>query len=171
MLQIQGKIVATATLEDIRGSIEELCEKEINKAIDELKAKYGEEYTGKLDNFSFECPAIAGEIKATIDMSDVEKENGGNVTYTFTADGKTYTGVEKIKGYVDSQLEAIKAEINKEIDKLLNDVKVELDFAKSEVKVWECRNCGHIVVGTNAPEICPTCAHPQSYFEIYADNY
>ena len=42
---------------------------------------------------------------------------------------------------------------------------------KSEVKVWECRNCGHIVVGTNAPEICPTCAHPQSYFEIHAENY
>ena len=44
-------------------------------------------------------------------------------------------------------------------------------FAKSEVKVWECRNCGHIIVGTKAPEICPTCAHPQSYFEIHAENY
>jgi len=44
-------------------------------------------------------------------------------------------------------------------------------FAKSEVKVWECRNCGHIVVGTAAPEVCPVCAHPQSYFEIHADNY
>ena len=44
-------------------------------------------------------------------------------------------------------------------------------FAKSEVKIWECRNCGHIVVGTKAPEICPTCAHPQSYFEIHAENY
>ena len=44
-------------------------------------------------------------------------------------------------------------------------------FAKSEVKVWECRNCGHLVVGTKAPEICPTCAHPQSYFEIHAENY
>ena len=44
-------------------------------------------------------------------------------------------------------------------------------FKKSEVKVWECRNCGHIVVGTAAPEICPTCAHPQSYFEINAENY
>ena len=44
-------------------------------------------------------------------------------------------------------------------------------FAKSEVKVWECRNCGHIVVGTKAPEICPTCNHPQSYFEVHAENY
>ena len=44
-------------------------------------------------------------------------------------------------------------------------------FAKSEVKVWECRNCGHIVVGTSAPEVCPACNHPQSYFEIHAENY
>jgi len=44
-------------------------------------------------------------------------------------------------------------------------------FAKSEVKVWECRNCGHIVVGTKAPELCPTCLHPQSFFEINCENY
>ena len=44
-------------------------------------------------------------------------------------------------------------------------------FAKSEVKVWECRNCGHIVIGTKAPEVCPACAHPQSYFEVHAENY
>ena len=44
-------------------------------------------------------------------------------------------------------------------------------FAKSEVKVWECRNCGHIVVGTQAPEVCPVCAHPQAYFEVHAENY
>ena len=44
-------------------------------------------------------------------------------------------------------------------------------FAKSEVKIWECRNCGHIVVGTNAPEICPVCAHPQAYFELNTENY
>ncbi len=54
---------------------------------------------------------------------------------------------------------------------LLRNVEAQEVFAKSEVKVWECRNCGHIVVGTNAPEICPVCAHPQSYFEINAENY
>ena len=54
---------------------------------------------------------------------------------------------------------------------LLHNVEAAEGFAKSEVKVWECRNCGHIVVGTSAPEICPTCAHPQSYFEIHAENY
>ena len=44
-------------------------------------------------------------------------------------------------------------------------------FEKSEVKVWECRNCGHIVVGTQAPEVCPVCDHPQAYFEINCGNY
>lgn len=54
---------------------------------------------------------------------------------------------------------------------LLKNVETATVFAKSEVKVWECRNCGHIVVGTNAPDVCPTCDHPQSYFEIHAENY
>ena len=54
---------------------------------------------------------------------------------------------------------------------LLKNVETAAVFEKSEVKVWECRNCGHIVVGTKAPEICPTCAHPQSYFEIHEENY
>ena len=54
---------------------------------------------------------------------------------------------------------------------LLNNVETASVFEKSEVKVWECRNCGHIVVGTKAPELCPTCAHPKSYFEIHAENY
>jgi rubrerythrin len=54
---------------------------------------------------------------------------------------------------------------------LLKNVEMAQVFEKSEVKVWECRNCGHIVVGTKAPELCPTCAHPQSYFEINAENY
>ena len=54
---------------------------------------------------------------------------------------------------------------------LLKNVQTQQVFEKSEVKVWECRNCGHIIVGTKAPEICPTCDHPQSYFEIHAENY
>ena len=55
--------------------------------------------------------------------------------------------------------------------KLLQNVETAEVFAKSEVTVWECRNCGHIVVGTKAPELCPTCAHPKSYFEVHAENY
>ena len=55
--------------------------------------------------------------------------------------------------------------------KLLANVEMQQVFEKSEVKIWECRNCGHIVVGTKAPEICPVCAHPQAYFEVAAENY
>ena len=54
---------------------------------------------------------------------------------------------------------------------LLRNVETAEVFRKSSVKIWECRNCGHIVVGTEAPEICPVCAHPQSYFEVNAENY
>jgi rubrerythrin len=54
---------------------------------------------------------------------------------------------------------------------LLKNVETAQVFEKSEVKVWECRNCGHIVVGTKAPEMCPTCAHPKAYFEVHAENY
>lgn len=54
---------------------------------------------------------------------------------------------------------------------LLKNIETAEVFKKSTVKGWECRNCGHIVVGECAPEVCPTCNHPQSYFEISADNY
>ena len=54
---------------------------------------------------------------------------------------------------------------------LLKNVETAEVFKKSEVKVWECRNCGHIIVGTNAPDVCPTCNHPQAYFEVHAENY
>ena len=54
---------------------------------------------------------------------------------------------------------------------LLNNIETAQVFEKSSVKVWECRNCGHLVVGTKAPEVCPVCNHPQSYFEVREDNY
>ena len=54
---------------------------------------------------------------------------------------------------------------------LLHSVETAAVFEKSEVKVWECRNCGHIVVGIKAPAICPVCAHPQAYFEIHKENF
>ena len=54
---------------------------------------------------------------------------------------------------------------------LLKNVETAQVFEKSEVKVWECRNCGHIVIGTKAPAVCPVCNHPQSYFEINCENY
>ncbi len=54
---------------------------------------------------------------------------------------------------------------------LLKNVETAQVFEKSEVKVWECRNCGHIIVGTAAPDVCPTCDHPKAYFEVHAENY
>ena len=55
--------------------------------------------------------------------------------------------------------------------KLLQNVEDKQVFEKSEVKIWECRNCGHIVVGTQAPDVCPVCKHPQSFFEVREENY
>ena len=54
---------------------------------------------------------------------------------------------------------------------LLHNIEAQEVFAKSDVKVWECRNCGHIIVGEKAPEECPVCAHPQAYFEVHVDNF
>ena len=54
---------------------------------------------------------------------------------------------------------------------LLHNVEAQEVFAKSSVTVWECRNCGHIIVGEKAPEVCPVCAHPQAYFEVNCENY
>ena len=54
---------------------------------------------------------------------------------------------------------------------LLNSVEMQAVFEKSEETMWECRNCGHLVMGKKAPEICPVCAHPQSYFEVRKENY
>ena len=55
--------------------------------------------------------------------------------------------------------------------KLLNNIEMQAVFEKSEEKMWECRNCGHLVIGKEAPEVCPVCNHPQSYFEVRKENY
>ncbi len=54
---------------------------------------------------------------------------------------------------------------------LLNNIKMQEVFAKGEEKMWKCRNCGHLVIGKEAPAVCPVCNHPQSYFEVEAKNY
>jgi len=55
--------------------------------------------------------------------------------------------------------------------KLLHNVEVQEVFAKSEITMWECRNCGHLMMGKQAPELCPVCAHPKAYFEVRKENY
>ena len=69
------------------------------------------------------------------------------------------------------QSERLRSIMKKDTVHFLRISKLHRYLQKSEVKVWECRNCGHIVVGTKAPEVCPVCAHPQSYFEVHEENY
>ena len=99
---------------------------------------------------------------------------GENYEWTDMYDGFAKTAEEE--GFHDLAVKfrlvaAIEKSHEERYRALLKNVKTAEVFAKSEVKVWECRNCGHIVVGNKAPEVCPTCAHPQSYFEVHAENY
>ena len=99
---------------------------------------------------------------------------GENYEWTDMYDGFAKTAEEE--GFHDLAVKfrlvaAIEKSHEERYRALLKNVKTAEVFAKSEVKVWECRNCGHIVVGKKAPEVCPTCTHPQSYFEVRAENY
>ncbi len=99
---------------------------------------------------------------------------GENYEWTDKYAGFAKTGEEE--GYIElaekfKLVAAIEKQHEERYRALLKNVETKAVFEKSSVQVWECRNCGHIVVGTKAPEICPTCAHPQSYFEVHAENY
>ena len=101
------------------------------------------------------------------------------------AEGENYEWTDMYAGFADTAdaegfhelaakfrlVAAIEKHHEERYRALLHNVQAQEVFAKSEVKVWECRNCGHIVVGTAAPEICPTCDHPRAYFEVHAENY
>ena len=101
------------------------------------------------------------------------------------ADGENYEWTDMYEGFAKTAEEegftelaekfrmvgAIEKHHEERYRKLLENVEMQQVFEKSEVKVWECRNCGHIVVGTKAPEVCPVCAHPQAYFEVNSENY
>ena len=73
--------------------------------------------------------------------------------------------------YLFEEVGKIEKEHEERYLKLLENVKEGKVFEAGEIKIWKCRNCGHIVVGTKAPEVCPVCAHPKAYFEIKAENY
>lgn len=66
---------------------------------------------------------------------------------------------------------AIEKEHEERYRKLLENIEGDLVFSKDGDVIWECRNCGHIVVGKRAPDVCPVCAHPQSYFQVKSNNY
>ena len=99
---------------------------------------------------------------------------GENYEWTDMYDGFAKTAEEE--GFTDLAkkfrlVAAIEKHHEERYRALLKNVETAAVFAKSEVKAWECRNCGHIVVGKVAPEVCPTCSHPQSYFELHEENY
>ena len=79
-------------------------------------------------------------------------------------------GFEHI-AYLFEEVAKIEKEHEERYKKLLENVEGGLVFSRDEEMIWQCSNCGHIMVGKKAPEVCPVCAHPQSYFEIKAENY
>lgn len=117
------------------------------------------------------------------------KEMGGigdtAVNLLHAAEGENYEWTDMYAGFAKTAEEEgfkdlaakfrLVAEVEKHHEeryrKLLKNVETAEVFKKAGIVVWECRNCGHLVMGTEAPELCPTCAHPRSYFEIHAENY
>ena len=101
------------------------------------------------------------------------------------ADGENYEWTDMYEGFAKTAQEegfpelaarfrmvaAIEKTHEERYRALLKNVETAKVFEKSEVKIWECRNCGHIVVGTKAPQICPVCQHPQAFFEVHKENY
>ena len=99
---------------------------------------------------------------------------GENYEWTDMYDGFAKTAEEE--GFTElaakfRMVAAIEKTHEERYRKLLNNVEMQKVFEKSEETMWECRNCGHICVGTKAPEVCPVCNHPQSFFEVHAENY
>ena len=114
-----------------------------------------------------------GEIKSTAENLKAAAE-GENFEWTDMYDRMAQEAKEEgfnHIAYLFSEVAKIEKEHEQRYLKLLENVKDGKVFEAGEVKIWKCRNCGHIVIGKSAPEICPVCAHPKAYFEIKAENY
>ncbi len=114
-----------------------------------------------------------GDIKSTTDNLK-EAIAGENFEWTdmyerFAKEAKE-EGFNRI-AYLFEEVGKIEKEHEERYRKLLENVDGDLVFSKDGDRIWKCRNCGHIVVGKKAPEVCPVCNHPKSYFEIKAENY
>ena len=133
----------------------------------------------------FQTPADNEKEHAKLWFKELEGIGTTAENLAAAADGENYEWTDMYEGFAKTAEEegfkelAAKFRLVAAIEKrheeryraLLHNVEAQEVFKKSEVKVWECRNCGHIVVGTEAPQLCPTCAHPQSYFEVHMDNF
>ena len=115
----------------------------------------------------------AGQIKSTAENL---KDAAAGENYEWT---DMYAGFAKIAkedgfdriAYLFEEVGKIEKEHEARYLKLLDNVENELVFSKDGDKIWKCRNCGHICIGKEAPKVCPVCEHPQSFFEIKAENY
>ena len=114
-----------------------------------------------------------GEIPSTSENL-LDAANGENFEWTDMYKEFAETAREEGFERIANLFECV-AEIEKHHEEryraLLSNVDNELVFSKDGDKIWQCRNCGHICIGKNAPEVCPVCSHPQSYFEIKKENY
>lgn len=133
----------------------------------------------------FEQTADNEKAHAKLWFKELEGIGDTAANLAAAADGENYEWTDMYEGFAkDAEEEgftalaarfrlvaAIEKRHEERYRALLHNVEAQEVFEKSEVKVWECRNCGHIVVGTKAPNVCPTCLHPQSYFEIHEENY
>lgn len=114
-----------------------------------------------------------GEIPATLENLNTAAA-GENYEWTDMYDGFAKTareeGFEKI-AYLFEEVGKIEKEHEERYRKLIENLDEGLVFSRDGDRIWKCRNCGHIVIGKSAPAVCPVCNHPQSYFEIKAENY
>ena len=114
-----------------------------------------------------------GDIKTTAEnlLAAAEGENyEWTDMYDRMAKEAKEEGFDRI-AYLFEAVGKIEKEHEERYRKLLANVEEGKVFEAGEVKIWKCRNCGHIVVGTKAPEVCPVCVHPKAFFEIKAENY
>ena len=116
------------------------------------------------------------ELNGISDTKDNLKAAADGENYEWTDMYAEFAKVAEEEGFVELAAKfrgvaAIEKAHEERYRALLENVETSKVFEKSEVKVWKCRNCGLIVVGTNAPDVCPVCAHPQAYFEVEAKNY
>ena len=114
-----------------------------------------------------------GSVPSTIDnlLDAAEGEN-----YEWTDMYDEFAKVAREEGFdriatLFEGVAAIEKEHEERYRKLIENIEGGLVFSRDEDKIWQCRNCGHIVIGKEAPVVCPVCAHPQAYFEIKKENY
>ena len=114
-----------------------------------------------------------GQIKSTAENL---KDAAAGENYEWTDMYAGFAKIAKEEGfdriaYLFEEVGKIEKEHEARYLKLLDNVENELVFSKDGDKIWKCRNCGHICIGKEAPKVCPVCEHPQSFFEIKAENY